>query len=256
MVLRGQDPYEQIQEKMDQLNRDVRAIKQQPFLIPVLDADPDVAQGNAWLLNDGRLRVRNASGTVKEYAPVGSPGGTTTTVAKPAPPPAKKTYVKTWGAQWTQAYRDTGAQRTDYGDTLIYGYSDSFNGRNTSLIGFDYNNIASTLSGATVTKVELYFHQLHAWWNWGAYVRFGMHSNTVKPGTYGSIVQNNMSQVTYGKPQAKWAVISTAFGTRWRNGTAKGISIDPLTNDKAYYGRAAGITGAGNPPQVRITYVK
>lgn len=256
MSNRSNDPYQQIQNRMAKMEEDIRSLSQQSLRLPVVDADPDVDQGNAWLMNDGRLRVRTASGTIKEYAPVGTAGGTTTTIPKPAPPAAKKTYVNHWDATWTQAYNDSGGQRTDYGDQLVYGWGDSYNGKNTSLIGFDYAAIRTALLGSSVTKVELNFNQLYAWWNWGAYVRFGVHTNTAKPGTYGGVIRNNLTQVTYGKPEAKWATIATEFGIRFRDGTGRGISIDPLTTDKAFYGRAAGITGQGIAPQIRITYVK
>lgn len=250
------DPFDQIRQELDGLKNQIKGLSQAPLRLPVVDADPDSAQnGNVWLMEDGRLRVRNAAGTVKEYAPVGSPGGTTTTVPKPAPPPAKKTYVSTWAATWTQAYKENGSQRTDT-NHLYYGYADSFNGRQKSLIGFNWSAIKTQLTGASISKVEIYFHQIHAWWNWGAYVRFGIHNNNGQPGTYGGVVRNNVSQVTYGKPQAKWATIATEVGVRFRDGTGRGILIDQLSSDRAFYGAAAGLSDSGSPPYLRFTYVK
>jgi hypothetical protein len=256
MAARSGDPYDQIMQEIQRLRDDVQSLRSSPFRIPVVDADPVVDLGtNAWLMNDGRLRVRTASGTIKEYAPVGTPGGTTTTVAKPTPPPAKKTYTKTWTAQWTQSYQEDNDQRTGT-DYLYYGYADTFNGRQKSLIGFDYNNIKTNLTGASVSKVELFFHQLHSWWNWGGHVRFGMHNNTVKPTSYGGVVKNNMTDATFGPSQAKWVTVATEFGIRFRDGTGRGVLIDNLTDDHAYYGYGAGVSGNGYPPQIRITYVK
>lgn len=251
---RSNDPFEQLMQRMNALEQQVRSQSQSPFYIPVLDADPATDEGNIWLMNDGRLRVRNASGTIKEYAPVGTPGGTTTTVPKPTPPAPKKTYVGTWAATWTKSYAADNSPRSE--PELYYGYGDSYNGRSKCLIGFNASAIHTALLGSTVTKVELFFHNLHSWWNWGSYVRFGIHNNTSQPGTYGGVVRTNVSQITYGNPQAKWATIATEFGIRFRDNTGKGVLIDQLTNDRAYYGYGAGLTGAGSPPQIRITYVK
>lgn len=251
---RSNDPFAQMQGRIEALEQQVKSLSQAPFYVPVLDADPATDEGNIWLMNDGRLRVRNASGTIKEYAPVGSPGGTTTTVPKPAPPAPKRTYTKVWNATWTQSYQADNSQRSD--PELYYGYGDSFNGRSKALIGFDYANIASNLAGSQIQRVELYFHNLHSWWNWGSYIRFGIHNNTAKPATYGGAVRTNVTQVTFGKPQAKWATIATEFGVRFRDGTGRGVLIDQLTSDRAYYGFGAGLTGAGSPPMIRITYVK
>lgn len=248
------DPYFAIMNEIQRLREEVRNLTQKPFYIPVLDSDPAADEGNAWLLNDGRLRVRNASGTVKEYAPVGSPGGTTTTVPKPAPPAPKKTYRGTWAATWTQSYRSSGAQRSE--PELYYGYGDGFNGQSRSLIGFPASTIRTNILGSQITKVELYFHNLHAWWNDGSYVRFGIHNNVTKPATYGGAVRTNVTQAKFGKPEAKWVTVATEFGVRLRDNTGKGVLIDQLTNDHAYYGAGAGLTGSGNPPMIRITYVK
>lgn len=253
-MARSSDPYEQIRQRMDALQEQVKSLTQQPFRIPVVDADPAADESNIWLMEDGRLRVRNAAGTIKEYAPVGSPGGSSSSTSKPTPPPAKKTYIKTWAATWTQSYTQGGSQRSE--PELYYGYGDSYNGQSRCLIGFNYTDIHNNLVGSSIQKVELYFHNLHAWWNWGSYIRFGIHNNTSKPGSYGGEVRTNVTQVTFGKPQAKWVTIATEFGIRFRDNTGRGVLINQLTNDRAYYGFGAGLTGAGNPPQIRITYVK
>lgn len=256
MSTRSSDPYAQLLDQIQELREELRSTRQAPVVLPVLNADPDIDLGaNVWLLEDGRLRVRNAAGTIKEYAPVGSPGGSSSGTAKPTPPAAKKTYVKTWAATWGRSYRQSGAKRTDT-NHLYYGYGDSFNGQGKALIGFDHANITSTLSGATVTKVELFFHQVHAWWNNGGTVRFGIHNNASEPLTYGSEVRVNLSSAHFGKPEAKWITVSTEFGIRFRNSTGKGVLINQLTNDKAFYGYGAGINDSGQRPQIRITYVK
>lgn len=250
------DPFDEIQQRMAKLEDNIKGLQQAPLRIPIVDADPDAAQnGNIWMMEDGRLRARTAAGVIKEYAAVGSPGGSSSGTAKPTPTAAKKTYVSTYAATWTQSYKENNSPRTDTND-LYYGYADSFNGRGKSLIGFNWSAIKTQLTGSTVTKVEIYFHQIHSWWNWGAYVRFGIHNNNGQPGTYGGVVKNNVSQITYGKPQAKWAVIATEVGVRFRDGTGRGILIDQLSSDRAFYGTGAGIGGSGSPPYLRFTYVK
>lgn len=52
------------------LQREVDALRQRPFAIPVLDDDPPAGDPtNLWLLNDGRLRARDAEGRVREWVP-------------------------------------------------------------------------------------------------------------------------------------------------------------------------------------------
>lgn len=248
------DPYFVIQQQLQQMKQQISDITQRPFYLPVLNADPAVDEGNIWLLEDGRLRVRNAAGVIKEYAPVGSAGSSSSGTAKPAAPAATRTYTGTWGATWTQSYRSSGAQRSE--PELYYGNGDSFNGTTKALIGFPASTIAAALAGSTVVKCEIYFHNLYSWWNSGSNVRFGIHNNVSKPSTYGGSVRTNVNQIAYGRPQAKWAPISTEFGVRFRDGTGKGVLIDQQTSDHAYYGFGAGLTGSGNPPMIRITYVK
>jgi hypothetical protein len=124
------------------------------------------------------------------------------------------------------------------------------------LIGFDYVNIASTLSGATINKVELFLHNIHTWNYSGGTVSFGMHSNAAKPGTFGGVVASFVSQDSVKRNQDAWHTISTQFGASLRDGSAKGIVLQSPNDSTTYYGYASGIGDGPSIPYLRITFTK
>lgn len=83
--------------------------------IPILDDDPDPGDyTNLWMLNDGRLRGRNADGTVFEYLP--------STLQRPALPTfASDPAISTGWRMWTVG--GTGALRVRLANDTIKTYS-------------------------------------------------------------------------------------------------------------------------------------
>lgn len=245
------------------LEEKLRSQPKPSFVLPVLGGNPPTSDPtNMWVLFDGRLRVRWWDGSAwqyREYAPI-----TPTAPAPPAPPakpPAAKTRTKTWTAEWTQTYQGDGDKRTDDRGNkyLVYGSSgDSFNGRNRSLIGFDYADIDSTLTGSTVKRVQLRLTNVHAYWNSGVDIWFGIHNVTSEPASWpsGSIVRSKISKQHFGKPQTKTVDLPLEFATRIRAGTGKGIAIEAPDGDVAHYGYAGGVGSGYTPPQMTVTYVK
>lgn len=60
--------WEALRSELVALIREVNAFRQRPFTVPVLDADPLAGDPtNLWLLNDGRLRARDAEGRIREW---------------------------------------------------------------------------------------------------------------------------------------------------------------------------------------------
>jgi hypothetical protein len=238
-------------EEIKALRSSVRALQGRPMRIPILDADPDTTDPtNLWMLQDGRLRVRNASGTVKEYTPTGSPGGTTSGTTKP-PVTTTKTYVGTYNAAWSQSYNNGGSgQRTDT-NHLYYGRVDSFNDLQMAMAG--WGSFTSILSGASVKKVELYLSNLHAWFNSGVVIKIGKHHSTSAPSNFSQ--DEIMGSWKYGKPDAHWITLPLSFGNSLKAGTRRGITLYQSSSNVAYYGYAEGV-GDDHPPKLRITYTK
>ena len=97
------------------VSRRVQALERRGMRIPILDADPDAGDyTNIWMLNDGRLRARNADGTVFEYVP--------TVDQRPALPTfATDPVVSTGWRMWTVG--GTGALRVRLANDTVKTYS-------------------------------------------------------------------------------------------------------------------------------------
>lgn len=259
LPFRYNTPEERFAAEIAALQAAIRDLQQRPFRIPILDADPSPDYpGNAWMLNDGRLHIRNADGVIKEFTPVTSTGGSTGGgTEKPPPAPVTKTYTTEWTATWSQTYKGNGAQRTD-NNHLYYGNGDSYNDRQHGVFGFNSASISSALSGATIKKVEIFLYNGHAWYNNGADIYLSAHNNTSAPGSYGSvnITASRIYKVHYGKPEQGWRTITNQFGTMFRSGSAKGMVLDPPGDSNQYYGWAGGVGDSYPAPKLRITYVK
>lgn len=259
LPFRYNSPEEQFAAQIAQLQQQIKELQQRAFQLPILDADPssDYA-GNAWMLNDGRLHIRNADGVVKEFTPTTTTGGSTGGgTEKPPEAPVTKTYTTEWTATWSQTYKSSGAQRTD-NNHLYQGNGDSYNGRQHGVFGFNYTSIQSALSGSTIQKVEIYLTMIHTWYNDGATIYFSAHNETAAPSTYGSvgITLSRANAVSWGNTQAKWAQISNQFGTMLRGGTCKGFVLDPTSDSKNQYAYCGGVSDSYTAPKLRITYVK
>jgi hypothetical protein len=252
------DPVEVLLGKINDLQRQIQELATRGIIIPVLNTAPNTAYpGNIWMYPDGKLNIRDKTGTIKQVA-LGSASAPTGT--NPTPPPQPKTYTSTYRATWGQAYRSAGGPTGGDDRMLYHGNSgeSSYNGRQHSLIGFAYSTIASNLAGSTIKKCEFWIYQVHTYWNNGATLWIGAHNNASQPGTYGGIVHDQISSFHVNPGQAAWHTVSTEYGSRLRDGTAKGVSLTAPSDDRTYYGYAHG--GSGTPteqmPMLRITYVK
>lgn len=249
----------------------VRGELQQPqrFVIPVLQNDPSEQDPtNLWMRPDGRLRGRYWNGSTYTYLDYPLRSDITSPPAVPAapPPPPKPTAAITrktvWTALWTQTYQGDGDKRTDTrgNNYLVYGNSgDSFNGTQRSLIGFDYAAIQAALSGSVLRSVQLKMTNVHAYWNSGVDIYFGMHNVTSEPASWpasGSLLYRRTVKAHYGKPETKTISLPSTFGSAWRSGTGKGLAIEAPSSDRDFYGYAAGVGSGYTPPQLIITYTK
>lgn len=180
----------------------------------------------------------------------------------PDPDPVS-TYTKTYNATWSRSW--TGSDSTyETNGTLAQGYNTYYtpNGNMKSWIGFDYSQIQSDLTGATVKKVEVYLY----FWHWysaaGGTAVLGYHNSTATsaPSYDASKDAVDEERVSgWGRNVGKWVDITssglfTADG--WRTGAHRGIVIGPgPSTSTTYYGKAYGNTES-NEPKLRITYEK
>lgn len=259
---KSSDPLAALQRELADLRATVEAAIRRPFCIPVLEADPPLTDAtNLWLFPDGRMRGRhlNPAGTayvIREWVTT-APGATTTGTAAAPSDPNPVTTETTYAAIWTQSYRESGAARTDAGEVMLYYGSsgDGFNGRNQSLIGFNHTTIASDLAGSTVNRVRLRLMNIHAWYNSGVTIHFGVHNFGSEPGTWAGGLPRITSH-KFGKPQERVVDMPLSFATTIRDGTGKGISIEAPTSSKEFYGYAAGVGSGYVIPALIVNYTK
>lgn len=191
------------------------------------------------------------------YAPANpgalGPGGTNTGSTAPA---QKKTYSKTYTATDTKWWTGGGAFGGDKDNQYFGNTSGTGEGNRKSVIWFNKSAIANDLSGATITKVELYLY-LHNGGT-GNTVAIGSHTDT-SPGSnnFGDVDGVNKERQTSGnwnEGQGRWVTINFANGD-WATGSGvAGFIIGPQSNQTDKY--AAGYKGVGvpNQPKLRITY--
>lgn len=238
----------------------ITALESAGLRLPFVDADPAAQYGNVWMFNDNKVHIRKPDGTIREIITT-APGGTGTGTPLPPAPVQTSTHRSEWAASWSQTYRQSGAQRSE--DTLHVGYADSYNGRQTSLVGFPFATIRSALAGASITKVELYLYATHCWWNAGATVSIGSHTaGGSAPGSMGSINRTLVSNVhvrgsDHGgeSDTARWKVINTGFGNWLRDSSCNGVVLQAPNDNATYYSTLGGVGSSAPAPRLRITYV-
>ena len=166
-----------------------------------------------------------------------------------------QSYTKTYAANESASYQQDGSNR-GIADCYQGRYS-ATNGNQYSMIGFDDTQIRSDLSGATITKVELYLNNNHFYSNSGGNAVIGTHNQTTLSGSHSSSqINDNLQQTHFDLGQAKWITIPNSIGNALRDNTAKGIALGPgPTTSQSYYGYFAG-NGQSGEPQLRITYTK
>lgn len=264
---KSNDPYNLLLRQFEELKQQATDALVRPYTVPVVSEDPpETDPTNLWMFPDGRLRGRhkNTAGTAYVYREwvTTSPGSDTSATAPATPPTTPVTQQQMFLAQWSHSYRSTGggAQRTDQGAVMLYYGSsgDSFNGTNRSLIGFDHAAIAAALAGSTVNSVHLRLVNVHAWYNSGVNIYFGIHNFSSKPGSWtgGGIPAQRIVNHKFGKPQERTVPMPLAFATMIRDGTGKGIAIEAPDSSREFYGYAAGVGSGYNVPALIINYTK
>lgn len=262
---KGPDPIARLQQEIGEIRRLAEEANRNRFRIPVLSADPPLDDPtNMWMFFDGRIRARHRNTTdtawvIREWVPTAAGSATSATSGPPAPAVPVTTQA-TYSAIWTQSYRQGGAARTDAGTIMLYYGSsgDPFNGLNQSLIGFDYTTIAAALAGSTINAVYLDLTNIHAWYNSGADIYFGIHNFTAEPATWGGggIPRSKIVKHHFGKPEQKIVTMPIEFAQAIRDGWGKGIALEAPNTSREFYGYAAGVGSGYAVPSLIINYTK
>lgn len=162
----------------------------------------------------------------------------TNAVAEPTPPPpVEKTYTTTYDQTWFRSWRGSSTITTDLGHGYYGGY------QRYSIVGFDASDIASDLSGATITKVEAYVINTH-WWGSSGQVRVGSSTNTSAPSN--PVTTGTTSNTTIAAGFKGWVPVG-GFTTSSRSITL-GVGAGTGTNTYGKF-KTSGV-------KLRITYKK
>jgi hypothetical protein len=164
-----------------------------------------------------------------------------------------KSYVSTWNASNSADYLGSGSADS-YSDDLKQGYS-AASGDSHACIVFAGNavsgetgkTIASALSGATLTKVEVYLYANHWYYNSGGTALIRAYNST---SLSGSTPTGTIKSVgSWPKPGGKWVDI-TSIATA----SIRGVTLGKAgSTNLLYYGRFNSHTQA-NKPQLRLSY--
>lgn len=209
-----------------------------------------VAQGlsytRAWVEDCGALGDK-----VTTFDPSGEGGGSdggTTPV---------QSYTKYYDSTWTGSYQGDGDRRYANGD-MYQGQYSSTQGNQRSLIGFNYSQIQSDLSGATITGCWITLKNTHFYNNSGGTLVLGTHSYTALPSTWsGGSVNESRTTYSWAKGAKSTQSIGVQYGQDFQSGAARGLAIGPGDSTSlTYYSYWVGQNGGSNKPQLKITYTK
>ena len=222
-----------------------------------------VVEDLGWDVPDG-YQTNSGGGTLYTGGTDSSGGG--------APPASKKTYVSTWTSNSSQSRRGV----SGYGNYTVNtsapsgyglaGYYSSSNGNQYTYIGFTGANstggesgksISSAISGATVTKVELYIRNSTFYASSGGQQRFGMTTMTGQPSTGAASAPPSSGftgNIAFSTGEGKWVTLSaTALG--YLTGGGRIAIVGPGTsNSQTYYSKW--YMSGTYVPKLRITYTK
>lgn len=226
-----------------------------------------VRSGGQWVEiapGSGRfIRVRSGNAWVDAREVYVRDGGTWKKVYQASDPQTSVFY-----ATATQAYRSTGAKRTNVGQTLYQGYYSSSYGEHRSILAFDDAHIRSVLAGRVIKSVRLELYSLHFYRGDGnnpiGWTRTGARSTSGIPTTYSetwTYSGNYGSQHTWpggfsgARQQHQSIPMNVALGNALRDGTVRGLTLDAHTTDQNFYCYFHGADGpSAYRPRLIITH--
>lgn len=214
-----------------QVSTNVPSAGYKAFRFWVEDTGPDVP--DTFLINQGNGQIGGGA-------------------AQPPPAAAKKTYVKTYTSIASGSYRETGVKRTDNGGKIYQGRSSagSINGIQQGLWVFP--DMTGDLSGATISKVEVYLYANFWYYNSGGTASIATHAHTAVPAS--SPTQTyRVASTNWPKPGGRWVTLPNPTNTVYPSfvsGAIRGIGVYTASPSLTLYG------SFNSTAQIRITYVK
>lgn len=174
-------------------------------------------------------------------------------VSPPPPPPIPDPvqYTKTWNAVWWSTYDSSG--KNSYYESrgrVAQGNPPGSAGIQRGLVGFDSSSITSTLSGATVKKVEVYVYAAHWYYSGGGTLVIGTHNHASEPSSYSS-GEVDIKRQKLAKPEGRWITLPSSTHAGFKGGSRKGIQTYINSSSLSYYGYLT-----GSKTRLRITYTK
>lgn len=212
----------------------------------------------------GTSAAGNNATSAAGAAPVagGGPGGDGGTAGSGGGSGTTQNYVKSYTATASYCFAgsdghfpntkiQTNVQMTQGGD-----FADTFNGKCKTFIMFNASQIASDLSGATITKCTLRLKNDHSWYNSGMTVSLGWDTGSHSGSTNTDPTNHNsLKEYSIGEGATTTQDIGTQFGTAFQSGGATCLKLFKNSNDLHYYGYFDG-PAQGTPPVLTIYYSK
>lgn len=174
------------------------------------------------------------------------------------------TYTTTWVAGDSRSYNGNGSADT-YGNdrnVLRHGQYLAANGNLRSAVIFPYNGVsgeaktmATALSGATVTKAEIYVESLHWAASTGGTARFFPMTGGTLPQTLASIPGTPISKRFTSRAQGFWLQVPTSWFSASNRGFIIGPAADTTQTNYGYFPGHAHSKSTARP-KVRLTYTR
>lgn len=169
----------------------------------------------------------------------------------------KKTYTKTYAATWSGSYTGAGAANSYYGNKCDQGDGGGSAGNGKAMIGFPSTTIVSDLTGATLTKLEVWLY-FSSWYGSSGTAVIGVHGQATEPATF-SGTTNQVQSAGWPEPGGRWVTLPSGLWAGFKSGTYKGIVLGPgPTTSTLYHGVAEGADASvtAQRPFLRATYTK
>lgn len=187
----------------------------------------------------------------------GSGGGT---------PP--QNYVTTWSATDTWSYEGTNADSSpnpgftpgaliNHNGNAYQGDDQLGDNGNTSTFIAWPAAVATTLSGATITKITMTLTNKHSWFSSGITVAVGKTTATPGGGSRPSITDPDLVETSMSEGGTKTFSLNaqlTAFSNALTAGNA--FVLYHPGSSRSYYGYFSGGSGGANTPKITVSYTK
>lgn len=204
---------------------------------------------NIGTFNGPRMLVRLVSAAQLDVN-LALSGGTGAPISTPPTGGTPSVHEQSFYATWSRSYGPSGATTWDDSAYCYQGYYSSARGNTRSLVGFNYNDIQSTLKGATNVKVWLTYKVAHSYYNAGLTAIIGQHKYGSKPSSWtaGNCAPDQVRRQS-SAPGGTYTVRLPDYDAwSFQNGVMKGIMFGPGPNTGlGYYGYMYGATQGGRP---------